>query len=150
MQHNRNLWIALFAGTVLTGLLMFTLYHQVKPLDAPAPAQNLTAPADTSPATEPEPTVNNVATDEPDLIVDLPQLPEDPTLSQQEVEKLSPQEREQYENLVKTYREVRAQVLNLHRERAQLRQKMDSILEENTVIDRQLDQLRQEQNKINN
>jgi regulator of replication initiation timing len=148
MQHNRNLWIALFAGTVLTGLLMFTLYHQVKPLDAPA--QNLTAPADTSPATESEPTVNNVATDEPDLIVDLPQLPEDPTLSQQEVEKLSPQEREQYENLVKTYREVRAQVLNLHRERAQLRQKMDSIIEENTAIDRQLDQLRQEQNKINN
>lgn len=196
MPINRTLWLAILAGTALTGLLMLILYNQVKPPEQPEaaasqpvseeriPVQTMAPPPTNAPKSEinnqqntgiretPNPTAKDKvpsATTKPATpsnktdpespaaraklstpITDLPGLPADPTLSPQDIEQLSPQEREQYEVLVKTYQEVRAQVLNLHREREELRQKMDGIIEENTEMDQQLEQLRQQHNKTQN
>lgn len=75
--------------------------------------------------------------------VNLPGLPENPRLSTQALAELTPKEREKYEQVLKTYQQVREKVLKLHREREQLRQQMDQIIEEHTAMDEQLDQLRE-------
>ncbi|MEZ5536937.1 MAG: hypothetical protein R3F02_15100 [Thiolinea sp.] len=171
MTNNRTLWIASIAGTVLTGLLMFILYSQVKPMEQ-QPATHTgqgqlksgqqreaeTKPVPETrpeqPATRQQAPVTPVTADKPAIVTpappqqtNLPELPADPTLPPEEIAKLSAEEKKKYQNLVTTYQEVRTQILNLHREREQLRQQMERVIEENRSIDQQLDGIRAEQNK---
>nr|CAA6805614.1 MAG: Unknown protein [uncultured Thiotrichaceae bacterium] len=75
-----------------------------------------------------------------------PNLPENLNLSEEALSKLSLEERKRYEDVLKTYRQMREQVFELNKERSQLQQQMDDIIKENTMIDQQLDQMRQGQN----
>ncbi len=74
--------------------------------------------------------------------IDLPGLPENPRLPEKELVKLSPEEREKYDEVLTSYQQVRNKVLKLHQEREQLKQQMDKVIEENTTIDQQLDKLK--------
>lgn len=78
--------------------------------------------------------------------IDLPGIPKNPRLPDEALAKLSPEERQRYEKVLATYHKVRDKVVNLHRERALLERQMEKIIEENTLIDQQLDEVRQHQN----
>lgn len=69
-------------------------------------------------------------------------LPEAPELSPAELGEMSLAEREQYEKMLQSYREVRAQVLQLDRERAELKQRMNSMFERNDAMERKIERMR--------
>lgn len=144
MQNNQNLWIGLLIGSGLTGLLIYVLSQQANLFDATPPITKTTTPV-IAPFVKPEPpATTKTKTAEPQRI-DLPGLPENPRLTEKELAKLSPEEREKYEKVLATYQQVRDKVLNLHQEREQLEQQMNRIIEENTTIDRQLDKMQEDQ-----
>lgn len=149
MQSNQNLWIGLLIGSGLTGLLMYILSQQANISETTAPTTAKTTVPVTTPFTKPAPATPakteavKSETAEPQNI-DLPGIPPNPRISEEELAKLSAKEREKYEETLATYHQVRDKVLDLHREREQLEQQIQRIIEENTTLDQQLDKIRQD------
>lgn len=162
MQNNHNLWIGLLVGIGLTGLLMYVLSQQASSFVTAPPATPTVAPL-TTPFVKPESSVTTKPETEKSPIVspkpaeagtpkqptpiqskniDLPGLPENPHLSEKELAKLSPEEREKYGKVLKTYQQVRNKVISLHQEREQLEQQIRQVIEENTIMDQQLEQMK--------
>lgn len=161
MQNKQNLWIGILCGAGLTCLLIYVLSLYQRPDSVEiAPNSPITAktesvktpfkpkPKPQKPTAQPQAQISTT----PEAIeeiaeiekINLPGIPENPRLSAQELTKLTPEEREKYERVLKSYRQVRERVLNLHKERQQLQQRMDEIIEEHTTMDQQLNQLRQD------
>lgn len=69
-------------------------------------------------------------------------LPEELDLSPAELSEMSAVEREQYDKMLRSYREVRAQVLKLDQESAALQQRMDSMFEQNDAMEREIKRMR--------
>ena len=168
MSDGRNLWIGALLGILLTGGLMFALYQQSgllgveqeavgNAVDAPPVESDVFVPvkADEENA---EKVVRAEATEElsvsaapADIGVmgedsvpssEIPVLPEGLGLSPEELNEMSLAEREQYEKTLQSYREVQAQVLALDQERAELKQRMESMFERNDAMEREIERMR--------
>jgi len=114
--------------------------NQPKPAKVETPPQQ--APAQPVEKHQPSPATPPI---EKPQNTDLPKLPKDPSLSEADLAKLSPEEKKRYEKVLETYQQVHDQVLELNKERSQLQRHMNEIINENTTIDQQLDQMRQGQ-----
>ncbi len=147
MSDGRNLWIGVLLGMLLTGGLMFALYQQSGLVSAKQESSGkrdgalpevseVFAPAKPGGGEAEESTLPAASTE----LVD--KLPAELDLSPEELSELSIAERAQYEAMLKSYLEVRAQVLALDQERADLKQRMDSMFEQNEVMEQEIERMR--------
>ena len=172
MTDRRNLWVGLLLGGLLTGLLMFVLYQQATPYvvenhsgvnkSAGLPQESevfVTKTDQPSPETNKKITDGSVKAGRPLTSDAQPKaelsdeqqiqfleeigLPKGLGLSPEEVEELSEAEQAEYRALLKSYHEVRDQVLTLHHERVQLKQRMDKMFEQNEVMEQELEKMRE-------
>lgn len=141
-------------GTVLTALLLFVLSGHSYTL-MPAPVSVVPAPAISVPVREPLPEVLPAPAAIPDIstvpdapdVPDLSGAPEEPLpsgveLSAEEADALSPREREQYEAMLQSLRQVRQNANQLKRERQLLEQRLRTIEQQNKALSGELDEMR--------